>query len=70
MAVLGMGIVRTARIFGDAHVASGELVPVLENQWPDTPIHAVHAGANPPSPKVRAFIEIARQTVGRVLQST
>lgn len=70
VAVLGMGVVRTARIFGDVHVACGELVPVLENQWPDTPIHAVHAGANPPSPKVRAFVEIARQIVGRVLQSS
>jgi DNA-binding transcriptional LysR family regulator len=69
LAVHGAGVVRTARIFGDVHVAKGELVPVLENQWPDTPIHAVHAGANPPSPKVRAFVEIARKMVGHVFQS-
>jgi DNA-binding transcriptional LysR family regulator len=66
LAVLGAGIVRTARMFAEPAVVSGELVPVLERYWPDTPLHVVHAGANPPAPKVRAFIALARKAVDRL----
>jgi DNA-binding transcriptional LysR family regulator len=63
LAVRGAGIVRTARTLADRLVASGELVPVLEPYWIKTPLHAVHAGPNPPSPKVRAFIDLARDAM-------
>jgi DNA-binding transcriptional LysR family regulator len=47
-------------MFGDPWVASGHLVPILEKHWPTVPIFAVHAGPNPPPPKVRAFIALVR----------
>jgi DNA-binding transcriptional LysR family regulator len=65
LAVRGAGIVRTARLMAQPLVASGELVPVLERWWPRTPLHAVHAGPNPPPPKVRALIELTRVAVAR-----
>src|SRR5262249_34651079 len=46
LAVLGTGILRTARLFADPLVESGELVPILERFWTKTPLHAVHAGPN------------------------
>jgi DNA-binding transcriptional LysR family regulator len=67
LATKGVGVVRTARMSADPLVASGQLVPVLERYWPRTVLHAVHAGANPPSPKVRAFIELLRKAVPKVL---
>jgi DNA-binding transcriptional LysR family regulator len=67
VAAQGGGVVRTARIFAQPLVDSGELVPVLERYWIQTPLHAVHAGPNPPAPKVRMFIELARGAVGKVL---
>jgi DNA-binding transcriptional LysR family regulator len=69
LAARGAGIVRTARMFAEPLVASGALVPVLDRYWPTTPLHAVHAGPNPPAPKVRAFVELARAAVGKVLSS-
>jgi DNA-binding transcriptional LysR family regulator len=69
LAARGAGVVRTARIFAEPLVAAGALVPVLERYWPTTPLHAVHAGPNPPVPKVRAFVALARVAVGRVLLS-
>jgi DNA-binding transcriptional LysR family regulator len=65
LAVRGAGIVRTARLMVQPLVASGTLVPVLERWWPKTPLHAVHAGPNPPPPKVRALIELTRDAVAR-----
>ena len=67
LAQSGVGVVRTARMYGDPAVATGSLVPVLERYWPSTPLYAVHAGANPPSPKVRAFVELLRKAVPAVL---
>jgi DNA-binding transcriptional LysR family regulator len=65
VAVGGAGIVRTAQLMAEPLVAAGELVPVLERWWPRTPLHAVHAGPNPPPPKVRALIELTREAVAR-----
>ena len=59
-AMQGGGIVRSARVLCDWFVKEGRLVPVLERYWTRTPLYAVHAGPNPPTPKVRAFIELAR----------
>ncbi len=67
LAARGIGVVRLARVFAEPLVRSGQLVPILERYWPKTPIHAVHAGTSPPSPKVRAFIELARSAVTRAL---
>ncbi len=64
LAALGAGVVRTARLFADPFVETGELVPVLERWWTKTPLHAVHAGPNPPPPKVRAFVDLARGAIG------
>jgi DNA-binding transcriptional LysR family regulator len=65
LAMEGGGIVRGARALCDWFVKQGRLVPVLERYWTRTPLYAVHAGPNPPTPKVRAFIEIARDVVSR-----
>lgn len=67
LAARGAGVIRTARMFADPLVATGELIPVLERHWPRTPIHAVHAGPSAPPPKVRAFIELAREAVAKGL---
>lgn len=67
LAAGGAGIVRLARMYATALVERGELVPVLEACWPETVIHAVHAGPSPAVPKVRAFIELAREAVARAL---
>ncbi len=66
-AALGVGVFRAAAVFAAPFVASGALVPVLERHWPRAPIFAVHAGTNPPPPRVRAFIEAARDAVARAL---
>lgn len=66
-AALGAGIVRVASVFAEPRVAAGDLVPLLERFWIPTPIFAVHAGPNPPSPRVRAFVDAARAAVARAL---
>ncbi len=66
-AAMDAGVLRVARVFADPLVASGDLVPILERYWTRVPISAVHAGPNPPSPRVRAFIDAARAAVARVL---
>jgi DNA-binding transcriptional LysR family regulator len=68
LAVRDVGVVRAARILVEPLVRAGELVPILQRYWPRTPIHAVHAGPNPPPIKVRAFIDLARDEVGRLLR--
>lgn len=67
LAVRGAGILRVARLFAEAQVASGELVHVLERYWHETPLYAVHGGGQPPAPKVRALLDVARDVVGRVV---
>jgi DNA-binding transcriptional LysR family regulator len=67
LAAEGVGIMRTSRIFADSQVASGELVPLLERYWPKVPLFAVHAGPSPAPPKVRAFIDLAREVIGNRL---
>jgi DNA-binding transcriptional LysR family regulator len=66
LAVLGAGVLRTATVFADPLVASGELVPVLERYWLRTPIYAAHTG-KPPAPKVRAFLALVREATARAL---
>ena len=61
LAVRGVGIVRAASPLADPFVSSGALVPLLEAYWPDTVFHVVHGGPNPPPPKVRVFIELAKK---------
>jgi DNA-binding transcriptional LysR family regulator len=60
LAIRGAGVLRTATVAAQPYVKSGDLVPVLESHWVKTPLYVVHAGPNPPSPKVRAFIALAR----------
>jgi DNA-binding transcriptional LysR family regulator len=67
LAALGVGIVRTAAVFAAPLVAANQLVPVLEPHWWHAPIYAGHAGPNPPSPNVRAFLTLARAAVARAL---
>jgi len=68
LAARGVGIVRVPRLFVEPLVKSGALVPVLSRFWPTTPLYAVHASGNPPPPKVRAFIDLARKVVGRKIK--
>jgi DNA-binding transcriptional LysR family regulator len=67
LAAAGAGIVRVASVFADPLVARGDLVPVLEPHWLSVPVYAVHAGPNPPTPNVRAFIDAARTAVADTL---
>ena len=66
-AAKGAGVVRVATVFAEPLVRSGALVPVLEKFWLPVPVFAVHAGPNPPLPRVRAFIEAARKAVEKAL---
>jgi len=68
LAACGAGVLRAARILAEPLVHAGALVPVLERHWPRTPLYAVHAGPNPPPPKVRVFVDLAREAVGKKLR--
>jgi DNA-binding transcriptional LysR family regulator len=67
LAVRGCGIVSSAYVFARALIEAGELVPILERHWTKTPIFAVHAAGSPAPPKIRAFIDLAKIAVARVL---
>ena len=67
LAVRGAGIVSSALMFARPFIERGELVPILELHWVATPIYAVHASGMPPPPKIRAFIDLAKIAVARVL---
>lgn len=67
LAASGAGIVWVARTFAQPLVDEGALVPILERHWSKTPIFAVHASGSPPPPKIRAFIDLAKVAVRRVL---
>ncbi len=58
---------RTAVLLASPLVREGLLVPVLEKHWLRTPIHAVHAGGNPPAAKVRALIALLKHVAPRAL---
>ncbi len=60
-------VVRTAVMLAAPLVAEGMLVPVLEPYWVRTPIHAVHAGSNPPPAKLRALLALLKDAVPRAL---
>jgi len=66
LAARGAGIVACAKVFARPLVQAGELVPLLERHWVDTPIFAVHARGSPPPPKIRAFIDMAKIEVAKV----
>lgn len=59
-AAKGAGVVNVPTVFAEPLVASGELVPLMEPHWSWVDVFAVHAGPNPPTPRVRAFIDVAR----------
>jgi DNA-binding transcriptional LysR family regulator len=67
LAASGAGLARLARFHASDHVASGELVPVLETRWPHVPVFAVHTSVSPAPTKIRTFVELARQAAARVL---
>jgi DNA-binding transcriptional LysR family regulator len=67
LAAQGAGVVRFARMFAAPLLATGELIPVLDRYWPRVTLHAVHARGNPPPPKVRVFVALAREAVRRAL---
>ena len=67
LAANGVGIVRTAVMLAAPLVAEGLLVPVLEPYWVRKPIHAVHAGANPPPAKLRTLLALLKDAVPRAL---
>jgi DNA-binding transcriptional LysR family regulator len=59
MAVAGGGIARLGRFHAAADLAAGRLLPVLDafNAGDGEDIHALYVGHEPPSPKVRAFLD-------------
>lgn len=67
LAVRGAGIVWIARTFARPFVDDGALVPILERHWTRTPVFAVHASGTPPPARIRAFIDLAKVAVARVL---
>lgn len=69
LATRGVGIVRAARPLAAPHESSGALVPILEPYWPETVFHVVHGGPNPPPPKVRVFLELAKKVATSLFTS-
>jgi len=67
LAASGAGIARLAKFYASGRVAAGELLPVLEAKWPHVSVFAVHTSVSPAPPKIRAFIELARQAAARIL---
>jgi DNA-binding transcriptional LysR family regulator len=68
-AACGAGILRVANVFAEPLVRAGLLVPLLERYRRAVPIYVVHAGPNPPTPRVRVFITAARKAVAQALPS-
>ncbi|HET8869629.1 MAG TPA: substrate binding domain-containing protein, partial [Aquabacterium sp.] len=60
----GLGIAALPKRVGDAGVREGKLRVVLKD-WapPDVPVHAVFASARYLSPKVRAFVDLASESM-------
>ena len=67
LAAAGAGIARLAQFYASERVAAGALAPVLEARWPR--VSVVHTSVSPAPPKIRAFIELARQAAARVLDT-
>ncbi|MDX8512794.1 LysR family transcriptional regulator [Mesorhizobium captivum] len=65
MALAGAGIARLGLFHVAADIASGALVPLLEECNPGDleMIHAIHVGGGPLPPRVRAFIEHMIETL-------
>lgn len=65
MALAGAGIARVGLFHVAAEIATGALVPLLEEYNPGDLelIHAVHVGGGPLPPRVRAFIEHMVETL-------
>jgi DNA-binding transcriptional LysR family regulator len=68
LAAAGGGLIRLPRFYAQPLVDTGELAPVLESRWPRVPVFAVHTSVSPAPPKIRAFIELAREAAARVLE--
>lgn len=66
-AIEGVGIARLPQLFARSEVQAGNLVPVLENDWPRTTLFAVHSAGSPAPPKIRAFIELAKVAMKKLL---
>jgi DNA-binding transcriptional LysR family regulator len=66
-AACGAGILRVATVFAEPLVRARLLVPILERYRRHVPIYAVHAGPNPPPPRVRVFVAAARRAVASAL---
>jgi DNA-binding transcriptional LysR family regulator len=66
-AIEGVGIARLPRLFARPEVESGRLLPVLESDWPRTTLFAVHSSGSPAPPKIRAFIELAKVAMKKLL---
>lgn len=60
----GLGIAALPRMVGDPLVGERRLQPVMKD-WspPDVPVHAVFASARFLSPKVRAFVDLALESM-------
>ncbi len=69
LAVRGVGIVRAASPLTGPMASSDALVPILEPYWPETAFHVVHAGPNPPPPKVRVFLDLAKKVAASLFTS-
>lgn len=69
LAVRGVGIVRAASPLSGPLASSAALVPILEPYWPETAFHVVHAGPNPPPPKVRVFLDLAKKVAASLFTS-
>jgi DNA-binding transcriptional LysR family regulator len=59
----GAGIARLPSLYAAAEVERGALVPVLDRFWERTVLYAVHAAGLPAPPKIRAFVELAREAM-------
>lgn len=69
-AVAGLGIAKLPLIVSDPAVQAAQLQPIL-GDWshPEIPVHAVFASARYLTPKVRTFIDLAVEAMGRDMRA-
>lgn len=68
LALQGLGIVAAPDLYCAAHLASGRLMRLLpDHHRGERPIHAVYPSRRQLTPKVRAFVDFAAESIGHVL---
>lgn len=66
-AIAGQGVTALPHLIGQTAAQTGLLVPVL-TEWalPIVPVHAIYASPRYLSPNIRAFIDVALESMAKI----